>query len=395
MIKQAVILCGGLGSRLKPLTDFTPKPLVKVNGHPFIFYLLNQLKNQGIREVILLTGYLGNQIKNTVGNGGKFNLIVKYSHGPVDWDTGKRIYQAKKKLHKQFLLLYSDNFIPFDFSILKNKHKIKKSSLTLTLARKSPGNILLNGNLVKKYNNKRSKKLKYVEIGYMLITRDLILKEIKDANINFSKVISKLALKGKVNAIVNNNEYHSISDYKRLLLAEKYLEKKKILLIDRDGVINFKAYNARYINHWKEFSFIPRAVRSLKKLSSKGYSFIVITNQAGLARKITKQKNLNIIHRNMRTYLKKKGINILDIYYCPHHWNDNCNCRKPKPGMLQKAAKKYNFRIDQTCFIGDDSRDMQAAKEAGCKGILWKNNKKFLDFDLLVSNFFKKKKFRF
>ena len=97
MIDQAVILCGGLGTRLLPITKNTPKPMVDCNGKPFLWYLLSYLNKQNIKKVLLLTGYLSNQIVNYFGNGQKFGLTIEYHEGPINWDTGRRIWEANDK----------------------------------------------------------------------------------------------------------------------------------------------------------------------------------------------------------------------------------------------------------------------------------------------------------
>ena len=127
MIKQAIILCGGLGTRLKPITNKIPKPMVKLNNKPFILYLIEQLKEQGIKEVLLLTGYLGEKIQTYFGNGKNFGIKISYSNGPINWDTGRRIWEARELLSKEFLLLYSDNFTTINlkknFIFFKKKKK--------------------------------------------------------------------------------------------------------------------------------------------------------------------------------------------------------------------------------------------------------------------------------
>ena len=154
-------------------------------------------------------------------------------------------------------------------------------------------------------------------------------------------------------------------------------------------IIFFQSCNYRWIisiYKWKEFKFIKRSVSSLQRLSKKGYSFIVITNQAGIGRNLILKKDLNEIHKKMTKYLLNKGIKILKIYVCPHHWLDNCDCRKPKPKLFFKASEDFLLNLSNTKYIGDDKRDMVASKNAGCKGIYWKNSKKFEDFDKIILN---------
>ena len=130
IVKQAVILCGGLGTRLKPYTKHTPKPMVKINGRPFLHYLLDQLSDQGIKQFLLLTGYLGEKIIDYFGDGSSYGWLIEYSKGEIEWDTGKRLYKAQCQIKDEFLLLYSDNFIQFNLAKLVKKYQENKSLIT-------------------------------------------------------------------------------------------------------------------------------------------------------------------------------------------------------------------------------------------------------------------------
>ena len=151
---------------------------------------------------------------------------------------------------------------------------------------------------------------------------------------------------------------------------------KKIILLDRDGILNKKKKKGTYVTKWKEFRFIKRNIEGLTSLENLGYKFIIITNQAGVAKKKITLKKLHFIHKKMTQYLGKLGIKVLKIYICPHDSINNCNCRKPKPGLFYRAVSKYNFNLKKTLYIGDDPRDCLAAKNSGCKSILI-NKKKF------------------
>ena len=159
-LEQAVILCGGLGTRLRPYTSHMPKPLIHCNGKPFLWHLLNQLQEQGIKRYVLLTGYLAEKIENYFGDGSSWGWQIQYSEGPVEWDTGKRIWEARQKLDNQFLLLYSDNFAVFPLNKVFALHKKNKKSLTFMVTPKKPGNISLDkSDIVKKYNNNLLNKI--------------------------------------------------------------------------------------------------------------------------------------------------------------------------------------------------------------------------------------------
>lgn len=381
MIKpnQAVILCGGLGTRLRPYTSEVPKPMILCNGKPFLWHLLQQLAEQGIERFILLTGYLGEKINNHFGDGSQWGWQIEYSQGPVEWDTGKRIWEVKDKLDDRFLLLYSDNFVPFLLEKIFKTHKKNNCSLTFMVSPKSPGNISLGDNgLVLRYDNSRADDaLNFVEIGYMIVEKEETFKNFENPNCSFSSILHKMAESQQISAWIQKDAYHSISDPERWKKTEEYLKFKKIILIDRDGVINVKAPQGEYVSKWEEFEWIDDTVQSMMHLSKSGFSFIVVTNQAGIARGMVSEKIMKEMHRKMISYVENKGITIHDIYVCPHHWDENCECRKPKAGLFYSIAKDYLLRMDKTLYIGDDVRDCEAAYNAGCGSVLIASNEEY------------------
>ena len=370
--KQVVILCGGLGTRLLPYTKHLPKPMISCNSQPFLLYLLNQMSDQGLRKFVLLTGYLGESIKNYFGDGSEWGWSIQYSYGPIDWETGKRIWEARSKLDDCFMLLYSDNFAQFPLEKVFALHKKNQTALTFMASPKYPGNVALSElGVVEKYNNSRSEtSLNLVEIGYMIIEKNRVLDFYQHSECSFSSILKRMVESNEVSAWVQNDNYHSISDPKRWRDTEEYLANKKIILIDRDGVINKKSKQGEYISNWNQFEWVSDTVEAMQNLAKKGFKFIVITNQAGIARNMLKSEELEKIHTNMKKILFGKGVEIIDIYFCPHHWEDKCYCRKPNPGMFHRASHDWKLRLDKTLFIGDDYRDCQASYNAGCKSVL-------------------------
>jgi len=368
---QAVILCGGKGTRLLPYTKNIPKPMIECNAKPFLWHLLTQLHDQGIKRFVLLTGYLSENIEDYFKDGSSFGWKISYSKGPVEWQTGRRLWEAKDKIDETFLLLYSDNFSPFSLDKVFSFHRDCNKSLTFMVTKKLPGNISLKPNkTVKKYNNSRSnKKLNYVEIGYMIIEKEKTFNNFESPDCSFSLVLTQMANNNEIAAFTQQDQYQSISDPERWKKAEQYLKPKKIILIDRDGVINRKATQGKYIGKWCDFEWIEETRLAMKLLAKKGFMFIVITNQAGVARGMVDPIELEVIHQNMIDELKKDNIDVLNIYICPHHWNDECECRKPNPGMLYQASLEWNFRLDKAIFIGDDIRDCHAAYNAGTSSV--------------------------
>ena len=377
--EQAVILCGGLGTRLRPLTNNMPKPMVPVNGKPFLEYLIAQLRDEGFLRILLLTGYRGEMIRDYFDTGKSLGVEIFYSHGPNEWDTARRIWEAREHLESRFLLLYSDNFVQFNIQRLQRLHQKNNAPITLLLAPKEKGNIRVSAEgRVEAYDKTRSgASLNYVEIGYMMIERDLILEDFPDyaefPDFNFSELLQKYAQQAKIAGLIVHDPYHSISDLARLQLMCEYLKPKRILLIDRDGTMNKKAPQGEYITNWSKFQWIPETLQAMKDLAKEGFQFIVITNQAGIARKMINPEELEKIHQKMVEALATEGVKVLKIYMSPHHWDDNSFMRKPSPGMFFQAAKEYNLRMDRCLYVGDDERDCQAAVNAGC-GMVYVSN---------------------
>lgn len=368
---QAVFLCGGLGERLKPLTNHLPKPMMDVHGKPFLWHLLEQLADKGIKRFLLLTGYLGQCISNYFGNGEKWGWQIDYSAGPAEWDTGRRLWEARTFLEPEFLLAYSDNFVQIRLDLLENAWEKTKASIALHLAPKKNGNIRLGSNgIVEEYDaSRKAPGLEWVEVGYMLARKDEVLNQLTELDgfpdISFSKVIHAVASQGKLAGIVVQDPYHSVGDIERLKRTRHYLAPKKIILIDRDGTINRKAPRGEYIRNWDEFEFIPETLEGMKELAQLGFTFIVITNQAGVARGMVDPTDLDTIHTSMIKKFKQEGVTILKVYVCPDHWETQSFRRKPNPGMFFEASRDFNFRLDKTIYIGDDVRDCEAAYNAG------------------------------
>ncbi len=146
-------------------------------------------------------------------------------------------------------------------------------------------------------------------------------------------------------------------------------EKNKAIFLDRDGVINKEV---SYLSNPEMFEFIEGSIEALKILKQKTYLLIIITNQAGIARGYFTEETLKAIHKKMINNLIQNGVELDDIYYCPHHpdFTGSCGCRKPNPGMILKAKLKYNIDLTQSYVIGDTLNDIQTGQAANCKTVL-------------------------
>ena len=376
MPRQAAVLCGGRGTRLRPHTDTTPKPMVEVANRPFLEHLLRQLAEQGIVRFVLMTGYLGEQIHEYFGTGSRWGWDIRYSYGPADWDTGRRVVEAAGLLDASFFLLYSDNFASVDVGVLAERHRTTGRSLTLTLRSKTGGNVRYSPHTdVTAYDPTRSAPgLDHVEIGYMLVERDPILRMLEAVDgypdVAFSDVLRAAAAVGELGGLETGGAYCSVSDPCRLELTRDYFSTKKILLLDRDGTISRQLAQGQYVATWEQFEFVPETVKAMRQLASDGFKFIVITNQAGIALGVVEEAEVDRIHENMTAELGRRGIPVLGVYMSPDHWDSGSKMRKPAPGMFHLASDEHRFRLDQVLYVGDDLRDCQAAAAAGCGMVL-------------------------
>jgi D-glycero-D-manno-heptose 1,7-bisphosphate phosphatase len=147
----------------------------------------------------------------------------------------------------------------------------------------------------------------------------------------------------------------------------------RMLFIDRDGVINKDPggwTKTGYVTDWKDFHFIPGTLQALKILKERGIKVIVASNQGGVNKGLYTKSELSKVNSSMLKEVEKAGGAIEEVFYCVHRDEDNCECRKPKPGMLEMASKKYKINPKTTYFIGDAKTDIMAGKKAGCGSIL-------------------------
>src|SRR5260221_759533 len=323
-ITQAVILAGGQGSRLRPFTFKKPKPLVPVNKKPFLEHLLQLLKENDIKEVLTLTGYLGDKIHSTFPPGLWNGININYSHLPFldnqnqEIKSGLRIKTAEKQLDDLFLLLYCDNFWPLQLNKLNLFFKNHPSDMMMTAFsnkdNSTKNNIFVNERgYVSNYDKTRqAEDVNGVDAGFFLVKKK-VLKLLPNQNIEFETIIPKLIEQGKVSGYLTDQKYYSIGDPKRLKITAKYLKTKKVIFLDRDGVINKKPKKADYVKSWEEFEFLPNSIQAISLLKEKGYKIFIISNQAGIARGKMSHKDLKKIHQKMQSVLKANKENIDNI----------------------------------------------------------------------------------
>jgi len=387
MIKQAVILAGGLGTRMKPYTEKTPKPMVPVGGRPFLEYITNHLKKSGIKDIVICASYLHEHIEEHFGDGSAFGVKIRYSVEPEPLGTGGALKLAEKLLDDKFVLLYGDNFWPLNYrKIFEEYEKHGADGLMMVFdgpAKTTKDNVNVKDGYLTLYDKSRTAPgLKGID-GGMLIFNKKIIKLLPKGKSSLEEVVyPKLIGDKQFAAMVVEDRYYHVSVAEKMpALEEAFMDfrSKHTIFLDRDGAVNVKMPKGDYVKNWGEFKFLPGAIDAVRLLGENAYTVLLVTNQSGIARGAMTESDLSDIHSRMIAEMGKRGAYIDRIYYCPHGWHDGCKCRKPATGMVDKASKDFNIDPKLGILIGDDDRDMEMARNVGCKGIQIAGGKTLLD----------------
>ena len=382
---QAVILAGGRGTRLHPLTRTIPKPMLEIHGKPFLGYLLDQLREQGFERILLLLGYLPEVIRDYCGDGRRWGVTLEYSVSAVEDETGRRLKLAAPRLDPCFLLLYCDNYWPMQLKKMWPRFLAARVPAMLTIYRNADGYTkncvrVDQDGLVAVYDKSRTVPgLQGVEIGYALLRRSAV-DLVPEGNVSLEETLyGQLVRRRELLGYVTDHRYYSIGALNRLPLTHAFFARNPTVILDRDGVINRKPPRAQYVRAWEEFAWLPGTKEAVRLLTQRGYRVIIVSNQAGIGRGLMTDSDLQQIHARMRAEIEEAGGRIEAVYYCPHDWDEGCACRKPRPGLLLQAQRDFSLDLTRTLFIGDDERDARAADAAGCPSALVTDERSLLD----------------
>jgi histidinol-phosphate phosphatase family protein len=382
--RQAVILAGGRGTRMRPLTDTRPKPMVELHGKPFLEHLVEMLREQGIARVLLLLGYLPEAIQDHFGDGERWGVEIEYSISGPDDLTVSRLQLARERIEQTFLLMYCDNYWPMQLDRMWDRYRALGAPAMVTVYRNADGYrpgkdtmaIDADGFVTAFDRERATPGLQGVEIGYAILDAGLLeLLPERDALVEHA-LYPQLAARRQLAAYLTDHRYYSVGSLERLAATERFLARRPAVILDRDGVLNRRPPRAQYVTRPEDFAWLPGAREALALLRDAGYRVLVVTNQAGIARGHMTAADLEAVHARM---LGEAGGAIERVYHCPHDWDEGCACRKPAPGMLLQAQRDFELDLTRTPFIGDDERDREAAEAAGCPSILVSERVSLLD----------------
>lgn len=145
--------------------------------------------------------------------------------------------------------------------------------------------------------------------------------------------------------------------------------KRNVVFLDRDGVINVSP-EGRYVTCWEEFRFLPGALKALRQLHEKGWRSVIVSNQSGIGKGVMSRRNLEDMTKRMKEAVKKRGGRIDAVYYCTHLPESSCRCRKPRAGMIRRAARRFCVDLKHSFVIGDNGTDIEMGRSVGATTIL-------------------------
>lgn len=425
---KAIIMAGGLGTRIASIANNIPKPMIKICGKPILEYQIENLKSCGIVEIILVIGHLGSVISDYFGDGTRFGVNISYFVEDHPLGTAGALFKIPE-LNEDFLLLCGDIIFDVDFNrfinfhvdtgawasllVHPNGHPYDSSLLVTEIVPPTGlGGLPVDTHRVIKWMNKEDERVFYknrVNAGIQIISPSLLreTKKIREAkNIQSDKIdLDRDVLKsniatGKIFAYDSSEYVKDMGTPDRFyetendiqsgkVKAKNLVNKQRAVFLDRDGTIN---ESNGFITHPDQFVLMSGVASAIKTINKSGFLAIVITNQPVIARGDCSFEELQLIHDKMETELGKEGAFIDGIYFCPHHTDKGfpgerieykciCDCRKPKTGMLRQAASDLNIDITQSFMVGDSESDIITGISAGCRdSILVSDSFTLLDF---------------
>lgn len=407
---KTVIMAGGKGTRISSVASDVPKPMIRIDGRPVLEREIECLRKQGFTDLILTVGHLRQVIMDHFGDGSAFGVKIQYFEEEKPLGNAGALFRLRSELTEDFLLLNADAVFDVDFERFTAFHKEKGGLATLFVHPNShprdSGLLVTDAEgHVEQWLTKEDPRPEYYR---NLVNAGLHVLSPRVLDLAFARaqegaetgqtgdperkwdldrdLLKPLQGTGEMYAYVSPEyvkdmgtpeRYEAVCrDYANGTVRAKNLKRKqKAVFLDRDGTIN--SY-VPFCHDPEVFQILPWAAENIRRINESGYLAIVVTNQPVIARGEMRFEDLEKMHCRMETQLGEQGAYLDRIYFCPHHPDKgfagevpelkiDCECRKPKPGMLLKAAEELNVDLSQSLMVGDSDRDVKAGEAAGVR----------------------------
>jgi len=415
---QVVVLMGGLGTRLKEFTKECPKPLVEVNNRPFFDYSLDLLMKAGFRKYLFLIGYKADMIEEYYGNGSDKGISIQYCYdGEKLLGTGGAVRRAYDYLEDDFLLMYGDSFMDIDYEETVYRYyegKLHRRRALMTVLHNNnmfdKSNVVMKEGKIALYDKHNpTPEMNYIDYGVCMYEKSLFAEYEPEYKFDIAEIQNRLSLSGEITAHEVTKRFYEIGSPESLKEFTEYIkyrqdEKHGAVFLDRDGVINEIVFNedAEQMDspmNVSQFVLFDNVSDAVKGFKNKGYYVFVVTNQPSAAKGKTSLLNLYDINTYFVNEMKSQGAEIDEVVMCIHYpkepvmkrfgnlseeektLNDEifnlsksvliktCDCRKPKSGMIEYIAGKYNIDLENSFMVGDSYTDVTCGKNAGVKTV--------------------------
>ncbi|WP_297960390.1 HAD-IIIA family hydrolase [uncultured Ruminococcus sp.] len=408
---KTVIMAGGRGTRISSVASDIPKPMIRIEGKPVLEHEIACLREQGFTDIIITVSHLAEHIMNYFGDGSSFGVNIEYFVEEQPLGNAGALLKLRPQLTEDFLLLNADAVFDIDFNRFVAYHREKGGLVTLfTHPNSHPydSGLLIadDSGAAEKWLTKEESRPQWyrnrVNAGLHVIS-PLALdmcgisadevgteRDGKTVKVDLDRQILKpLCGSGKmfcydspeyVKDMGTPDRYEAVcADFAAGRVSARNLKhKQRAVFLDRDGTIN---KYVGFLRDIEQFELLDGAAEAVRRINTSGFLAVVVTNQPVIARGEVTFGELSEIHNKMETLLGQEGAYLDGIYYCPHHphkgyegevpeLKTDCSCRKPKAGMLLKAAEELNIDLSRSWMAGDGENDILAGKNAGCRTAL-------------------------
>ena len=376
---QMVVLVGGLGTRLGELTANCPKPLLPVNGRPFLETLLWQAMRFGFRQVLLLAGHHGDQVETFAKSTPlREQLDLQVVREPFPLGTGGALRYALPWLQPEFLLTNGDSL--FDFNWLDLTCQLAGGTGVAMALRALPdasrfGVVQLHADLVCGFSERGNEHGGLVNGGVYLVGRELVSQWPEKCSLE-ADVLPRLARAQKIKGKAYDGFFLDIGVPEAFADAHTSVPRalnRPAVFFDRDGVLNV---DHGHVGDPSRFEWMPGAREAVKAVNDSGRFAFVVTNQAGVAKGYYAEDAVQNLHEHMQRELRAIGAHIDAFRYCPFHsegtvasYTRTSDWRKPEPGMLLDIMEHWPVKREGSMLVGDQPSDLEAARRAGISGL--------------------------
>lgn len=405
---KVVIIAGGQGTRIASVNSEIPKAMIPIDGKPVLEYEVELAKRYGFTDFLFIIGYLGDQIEAYFGNGSRWGVTIAYYREEKPLGTAGALGLLKNRLTDDFFVFYGDTVMDFDMQAMLESHRSRQADATLFV---HPNDHPYDSDIVLTDPDGRvtgfghkphpegfvshntvnaalfifsPRVLEHIELGVKSHIEKHVLPVCLEAGLRLFAYVSFEYIKD----MGTPGRYYAVCDdvISGKMARMNRSNVRPAVFLDRDGVLNREV---NLLCRPEQVELIEGVAEAVRFINEKGYLAVVVTNQPVIARNLCTLEELDTIHATLETLLGHEGAYLNAIYYCPHHpdkgypeelpeYKIECECRKPKPGLLLQAAHDWNIDLSRSYMIGDSERDVQAGLNAGVKeSILIPTNEPF------------------